>query len=92
MRTTSKQGLRWTLKLGSLWGTITTYLIPGATPLLLSRQVPEGMGVAFDLGKMSLTSDKHQIYDRRLLQASNGHLLMPRSMKRTAIVRSISRI
>ena len=24
------QGLKWSVKLGSLWGTITTYLIPGA--------------------------------------------------------------
>ena len=35
-RTTSRRGLRWLVKMGNLWGHITTYVIPGATPFLLS--------------------------------------------------------
>ena len=42
-RTTSRQGLKWLVKIGDLWRHITTYVIPGATPFLLSRKVLQGM-------------------------------------------------
>ena len=35
----STNGLRWNVKLGNLWGTITTYVVPGSAPFLLSRRV-----------------------------------------------------
>lgn len=35
----TSKGLQWTVKLGSLYGNVTTYVIPGATPFLLSRKV-----------------------------------------------------
>eukprot|EP00435_Cladocopium_sp_Y103_P031844 s4675_g8.t1 len=30
------KGLRWSVKLGGRWGTVTTYVIPGQTPFLMS--------------------------------------------------------
>ena len=76
-REVSTDGLKWTVKLGSLWGTITTYVIPGAAPFLLSRRVLEGMQARLDLGKLTITSEKHELFDAPLRQASNGHLLLP---------------
>ncbi|CAE7223028.1 RE1 [Symbiodinium sp. CCMP2592] len=76
-RTTSSKGLRWTIRLGNLWGTVTTYVIPGETPFLLSRKVLEGMQATLDLGAMTLTSEKHGMIGQPLAQASNGHLLLP---------------
>ena len=70
-------GLKWAVKLGSLWGTITTYMIPGAAPFLLSRRVLEGMDAKLDLGRQTITSTKHGMHDVPLRQASNGHLLLP---------------
>ena len=74
---TTTSGLKWTVKLGELHGTVTTYVIAGATPFLLSRRVLEGMGAVLDLGSMTITSEKHQMFNQRLPQASNGHLLLP---------------
>ena len=71
------QGLRWTCKLGSLYGHITTYVIPGQTPFLLSRRVLESMGAVIDLSNHSVTSVKHGMNGVPLRQASNGHLLLP---------------
>eukprot|EP00435_Cladocopium_sp_Y103_P025552 s3203_g6.t1 len=74
---TTTAGLKWTVKLGELHGTVTTYVIAGATPFLLSRRVLEGMGAVLDLGSMTITSEKHKMFNQRLPQASNGHLLLP---------------
>ncbi|CAE7032082.1 GIP [Symbiodinium natans] len=76
-RTTSSQGLKWLVQLGNLWGTVTTYVIPGEAPFLLSRKVLEGMEASLDLGAMTITSQKHGIAKWPLQQAANGHLLMP---------------
>ncbi|CAE7357072.1 RE1, partial [Symbiodinium sp. KB8] len=76
-RTTSSKGLRWTICLGKLWGTVTTYLIPGEAPFLLSRKVLEGMEATLDLGAMTLTSEKHGMIRQPLAQAANGHMLLP---------------
>ena len=76
-KTTSKEGLRWTVKLGNLWGTITTYVVPGETPFLLPRKVLEGMKATLDLGSVAMSSEKHGIQNMKLGQAANGHLLMP---------------
>lgn len=70
-------GLRWTCKLGTLFGHITTYVIPGQTPFLLSRRVLESMGAVIDLSNHSVTSAKHGMHGVPLRQASNGHLLLP---------------
>ena len=32
----TSHGLRWTVKLGELYGSISAYVVPGATPFLLS--------------------------------------------------------
>ena len=75
---TTTSGLRWTVKLGDLHGTITTYVIEGVAPFLLSRRVLEGMGAVLDLGSMTITSQKHNMINQSLPQAStNGHLLLP---------------
>eukprot|EP00435_Cladocopium_sp_Y103_P016594 s2147_g4.t1 len=74
---TTTSGLRWTVKLGNLHGTITTYVIEGVAPFLLSRRVLEGMGAVLDLGSMTITSEKHNMFNQSLPQASNGHLLLP---------------
>ena len=58
-------------------GTITTYLIPGKAPFLISRKVLEGMEATLNLGKMTLTSRKHGMHQWPLAQASNAHLLLP---------------
>ena len=63
--------------IGDLWGQITTYVVPGAAPFLLSRKVLQGMDATLDLGKGTLTSAKHGMRDVPSHQASNGHLLMP---------------
>ncbi len=73
----STQGLQWTVKLGELWGTITTYVITGSAPFLLSRRVLEGMQARLDLGRITISSEKHGMVDVPLRQASNGHLLLP---------------
>ena len=73
----STQGLQWTVKLGELWGTITTYVIAGTAPFLLSRRVLEGMQAQLDLGRITISSEKHGMQDVPLRQASNGHLLLP---------------
>lgn len=73
----STDGLRWNVKLGNLWGTITTYVVPGSAPFLLSRRVLEGMQARLDLGALTITSEKHGMIDAPLRQASNGHLLLP---------------
>ena len=77
VRTTTDRGLRWTVKLGKLWGQVTTYTVEGEAPFLLSRRVLEGMQASIDLGRCTLTSVKHGIHDEPLAQASNGHLLLP---------------
>ena len=71
------QGLKWTVRLGSLQGNITTYIIPGVTPFLLSRRVLEAMEAILDLRHHTITSVKHGMHQMPLRQASNGHLLMP---------------
>ena len=70
-------GLRWHVKLGSLWGSVTTYVVPGQTPFLLSRRVLEGMKAKLDLGQKSITSEHHGMFNVPLRQAANGHFLMP---------------
>ncbi|CAL1138301.1 unnamed protein product [Cladocopium goreaui] len=70
-------GLRWHVKLGKLWGSVTTYLVPGQTPFLLSRRVLEGMKACIDLGNKSITSEPHGMFNTPLRQAANGHFLMP---------------
>ena len=77
LRTATERGLRWTVKLGSLWGQITTYMVEGSAPFLLSRKVLQGMEATLDLGKCTLTSAKHGLHDEPLAQAGNGHLLLP---------------
>ena len=74
---TTTKGLVWYVKLGTTWGTISTYVIPGKTAFLLSRRVLEGMNAQIHLGNKTLTSEKHGIRDMALRQATNGHLLMP---------------
>ena len=71
------QGLRWHVKLGSRWGTVTTYVIPGQTPFLMSRCVLEGMQACLDLGKKTITSVPHDMHDVPLRQAANGHFVLP---------------
>ena len=44
---TTTSGLCWTVKLGDLHGTITTYVIEGVALFRLSRRVLEGMGAVF---------------------------------------------
>ncbi|CAE7319664.1 GIP, partial [Symbiodinium sp. CCMP2456] len=77
MRSSSDRGLKWTVKLGSLWGQVTTYLVEGEAPFLLSRKVLQSMEATIDLGKCTLSSEKHGLKNEPLAQASNGHLLMP---------------
>ena len=48
---TTTAGLKWTCCLGKLQGQITTYVIPGVMPFLLSRRVLEAMEAVFDLGR-----------------------------------------
>ena len=43
VRSTAQSGLRWLVKIGSLWGHVTTYVVPGLAPFLLSRRVLQGM-------------------------------------------------
>ena len=77
VKSSTSQGIRWTVKLGQLWGTITTYVVPGQAPFLLSRRVLQGMEASIDLGKSTITSVKHGMHRVPLSQACNGHLLMP---------------
>ena len=74
---TTTRGLRWTVCLGKLQGCITTYVIPGMTPFLLSRKVLEAMEAVLDLKQRTITSVKHGLDQFPLRQASNGHLLLP---------------
>ena len=76
-KTTTTSGLKWTVKLGSLWGTVTTYVIEGRTPFLLSRRVLEGMQATLDLGAGTISSEKHHMSAVPLKRAANGHLLLP---------------
>eukprot|EP00435_Cladocopium_sp_Y103_P013473 s905_g3.t1 len=73
----TSKGLQWTVKLGSLYGNVTTYVVPGATPFLLSRRVLEGMEASIDMGKMTISSHKHGLQNEPVKQASNGHMLLP---------------
>jgi len=70
-------GLRWTVKIGELWGTITTCVVNGPTPFLLSRRVLEGMEANLDMGKGTISSAKHGVKDVPLKHAANGHFLLP---------------
>eukprot|EP00435_Cladocopium_sp_Y103_P059192 s521_g21.t1 len=74
---TPTAGLKWTVCLGKLQGQITTYVIPGVTPFLLSRRVVEAMEAVLDLQHHTMTSEKHDLHQTPLRQASNGHLLSP---------------
>ena len=76
-RSSTRKGLRWTVMIGSLWGQVTTYVVPGGAPFLLSRKVLQGMEATLDLGRSTLTSAKHGMLEIKLDQASNGHLLLP---------------
>ena len=76
VKSTSEVGMQWTVRLGCLWGQVTTYVVPGKAPFLLSRKVLEGMQARLDLGKLTITSDKHGLDQTPLAQASNGHLLI----------------
>ena len=71
------KGLRWTVKIGNLWGTVTTYVVEGPTPFLLSRRVLEGMEATLNLGNATISSKKHGMVDVPLKRAANGHLLLP---------------
>ena len=73
----STKGLRWHVKIGDRWGTVTTYVIPGQTPFLLSRRVLEGMDASLHIGRKTITSEPHNMYEVQLRQAANGHLLLP---------------
>ena len=48
--TTTTEGLVWHVQLETIWGTITTYVIPGKTAFLLSKGVLEGMEAQLNLG------------------------------------------
>ncbi|CAE7606331.1 RE2 [Symbiodinium sp. CCMP2592] len=76
MKSLSGDGLRWTVLIGQLWGQITTYVIPGTAPFLLSRKVLQGMEATLNLKDSTITSQKHGMEAVPLAQASNGHLLM----------------
>ena len=58
-RVTTK-GLKWPVKIGSLWGTIATYVVEGPTPFLLSRRVLEGMEATFRYGEWHHHQQKAQ--------------------------------
>ncbi|CAE7239120.1 RE1 [Symbiodinium sp. CCMP2592] len=76
MKSLSGDGLRWTVLIGQLWGQITTYVIPGTAPFLLSRKVLQGMEATLNLKDSTITSQRHGMEAVPLAQASNGHLLM----------------
>ncbi|CAE7296093.1 RE1, partial [Symbiodinium sp. CCMP2456] len=76
-RSVATEGLRWTVRLGALWGQVTTYVIPGQAPFLLSRKVLQGMNAHLDLGASTITSEKHGMHQQPLSHAANGHLLLP---------------
>ena len=59
------------------WGTVTTYVIPGQTPFLMSRRVLEGMQACLDLGKKTVTSVPHDMHAVPLRQAANGPFVLP---------------
>ena len=75
--TSTSSGLKRTVKIGNQVGTLATYVIPGATPFLISRPVLEAMGAKLDFEKRTLTAVKHDLHDVPLRQASNGHFLLP---------------
>lgn len=70
-------GLKWSVRIGTLWGSITTYVINGQAPFLLSRRVLEAMGAVLNLASLTFTSSKHGMHDVPLRQATNGHILLP---------------
>lgn len=72
----TSRGLKWIVKLGGLHGAISTYVVPGQTPFLLSRRVLENMEAVIDMGKLTITSAKHQMDNEPLGRSSNGHLLI----------------
>ena len=71
------EGLKWHVKLGCPWRTVTTYVVPGQTPFLMSRRVLEGIKACLDLGKKTISSIPHNMKDVPLRQAANGNFLMP---------------
>eukprot|EP00435_Cladocopium_sp_Y103_P065222 s43_g27.t1 len=73
----TSNGLRWTVKLGELYGSISTYVVPGSTPFLLSRRVLENMEALIDMGQQTITSHKHGMKNVKLSRSANGHLLLP---------------
>ena len=77
VKSSTRSGLRWTVKIGELWGHVTTYVVPGEAPFLMSRKVLEGMEATLDLGQSTITSQKHGLERCKLSRASNGHLLLP---------------
>ena len=77
VRSTAQTGLRWLVKIGCLWGHVTTYVVPGLAPFLLSRKVLQGMEATLNLADNTITSAKHGLTGVKLSQASNGHLLLP---------------
>ena len=70
------KGLRWTVRIGDLQGSVTTYVVDGNTPFLLSRKVLEAMQATLDLGKRTITSRVHGMHEVPLKQSSNGHFLL----------------
>ena len=71
------KGLKWSVRIGTLWGTITAYVIDGHAPFLLSRRVLEAMGAVLNLAALTFTSIKHGMQEVPLRQATNGHILLP---------------
>ena len=71
------KGLKWSVRIGTLWGTITTYVTDGQAPFLLSRRVLEAMGAVLNLAALTFTSIKHGMQEVPLRQATNGHILLP---------------
>ena len=71
------KGILWHVKIGKLKGTLSSYVVPGQTPFLLSRRVLEGMGATLDLGNQTISSIKHGMNQEPLSRAANGHLLLP---------------
>ena len=77
LRSSTRKGMKWTVRIGQLWGNITSYFVPGSAPFLLSRRVLEGMAATLDLGRGTISSEKHGRQDVSLRQASNGQQLLP---------------
>ena len=75
LRSNTRKGMKWTVQIGQLLGND----LPGAWlgPFLPSRRVLEGMAATLDLGRGTISSEKHGMRDVSLRQASSGHLLLP---------------